>query len=149
MPAAELTRLLDSQPKPACAALTPFTVTDADLDQGFVQLAFAAQPAFGNHFGNIQGGFAMAMLDAAMTIAAYAKMRQWLPTLEMKSSFLEPVPIGPCIGEGRVLKAGRKVAFVEGRLLTAAKQPAIVVTATLLVPGHDSPTLRPAHGTGT
>jgi acyl-coenzyme A thioesterase PaaI-like protein len=74
------------------------------------------------------------MLDAAMTIAAYAKVRQWLPTVEMKSSFLEPVPIGRCIGEGRVLKAGRKLAFVEGRLLGASGQPAIVVTATLLVP---------------
>ena len=133
--AAELTRLLDSQPKPACAALTPFVVTDADLDQGFAQLTFAAQPAFRNHFGNIQGGFAMAMLDAAVSIAAYARLRQWLPMIEMKASFLEPVPIGPCVGEGRVLRAGQRLAFVEGRLLTAARQPAITVTATLLMPG--------------
>jgi hypothetical protein len=32
---------LDGQAKPACAALTRFVVTDADLDQGFVQLEFA------------------------------------------------------------------------------------------------------------
>jgi uncharacterized protein (TIGR00369 family) len=133
--AAELTRLLDDQPKPDCAALTPFVVVDADLEQGFVRLEFAAQPAFRNHFGNIQGGFATAMLDAAVSIAAYAKVRQWLPMVEMKSSFLEPLPIGPCIGEGRVLKVGRRLAFVEGRLLTAGRQPAIVVTATLLAAG--------------
>jgi uncharacterized protein (TIGR00369 family) len=133
--AAELARLLDSQPKPECAALTPFVVVDADLEQGFVRLEFAAQPAFRNHFGNIQGGFATAMLDAAVSIAAYAKVRQWLPMVEMKSSFLEPLAIGPCIGEGRVLKVGRRLAFVEGRLLTGAQRPAIVVTATLLVAG--------------
>jgi uncharacterized protein (TIGR00369 family) len=131
----ELTRLLDSQPKPACAALTPFVVTEADFDRGYVQLEFAAQPAFRNHFGNIQGGFAMAMLDAAVSIAAYARLRQWLPMVEMKASFLEPVAIGPCVGEGRVLRAGNRLAFVEGRLLSA-KQPAIVVTATLLMPGR-------------
>jgi uncharacterized protein (TIGR00369 family) len=133
--AAELAKLLDSQPKPACAALTPFTVTEADLGEGFVQLEFAAQPAFRNHFGNIQGGFAMAMLDAAVSIAAYARLRHWLPMIEMKSSFLEPVAIGPCVGEGRVLRAGSRLAFVEGRLLSAARQPAIIVTATLLMPG--------------
>jgi uncharacterized protein (TIGR00369 family) len=134
-PAAELTNLLDSQPKPDCAALTPFAVVAADFEQGFVRLEFAAQPAFRNHFGNIQGGFATAMLDAAVSIAAYAKLRQWLPMVEMKASFLEPVAIGPVIGEGRVLKVGRRLAFVEGRLLGAAEQPAIIVTATLLVPG--------------
>ena len=134
-PAAELTQLLDSQPQPACAALTPFAVVAADLEQGFVRLEFAAQPAFRNHFGNIQGGFAMAMLDAAVSVAAYAKLRQWLPMVEMKASFLEPVAIGPSIGEGRVLKVGRRLAFVEGRLLGTSQRPAIIVTATLLVPG--------------
>lgn len=130
----ELIRLLDDQPKPVCAALTPFTVVGARFDIGFVKLEFAAQPAFRNHFGNIQGGFAVAMLDAVVSIAAYALLRQWLPTIEIKSSFLEPIPIGPCIGEGRVLKAGRSLAFIEGRLMTPDQRPAVTATATALVP---------------
>src|SRR5262245_7092433 len=109
----ELQRLLDNHPKPACTALTPFTVIDADLDRGFAQLEFAS---FQNQFGSIQGGFAVAMLDVVLLVAAYAKLRQWLPTIEIKSSFLEPLPVDVCIGEGRLLKAGRYVAFVEGRL---------------------------------
>jgi uncharacterized domain 1 len=129
----ELRRLLDGQPKPVCATLTPFTIVDARFDVGFVQLEFAPQPAFGNHFGKIQGGFAVAMLDTVVSIAAYAMLRQWLPTVEIKSSFLEPVPIGPCIGEGRVLKAGRSLAFIEGRLLTPDHRPAVTATATALV----------------
>src|SRR5262249_45476026 len=100
----EMRRLLDRHPKPGFAALTPVTIVDADLDVGFVKLEFAPQPAFRNHFGNIQGGFAVAMLDAVVSIAAYAKLRQWLPTIEVKSSFLEPIPIGPCLGEGRLIK---------------------------------------------
>src|SRR5687768_11344161 len=56
----ELQTALDSQPKPDCAALTPFTVEEVDFDLGRVVLLFASQPAFKNHFGNVQGGFAVA-----------------------------------------------------------------------------------------
>jgi uncharacterized protein (TIGR00369 family) len=130
----ELRRLLDRQSEPVCAALTPFTIIDADFESGFVTLEFAPQPAFRNHFGNIQGGFAVAMLDTVVSIAAYARLRRWLPTVEIKSSFLEPIPIGTCIGEGRVLKVGRSLAFIEGRLLTPDHRPAVTATATALVP---------------
>jgi uncharacterized protein (TIGR00369 family) len=130
----EFRTLLDGQPKPACAKLTPFVVIDADPANGFVRLEFEPQPAFRNHFGNIQGGFAVAMLDAVISIAAYAKARVWLPTVEMKSNFLEPLPIATCIGEGRVLKLGKSLAFVEGRLLTADGRLGVTATATVLAP---------------
>ena len=126
--------LLDGLPQPICAKLTPFVIMDVDSGGGFVRLRFEEQPAFRNHFGNIQGGFAVAMLDAAISIAAFAKTRAWLPTIEIKSSFLEPLPIGPCVGEGRVLRAGKSLAFIEGRLLTVEGRPAVTATATALVP---------------
>jgi uncharacterized protein (TIGR00369 family) len=125
--------LLDAQPRPVCAQLTPFAITDVDSARGFVRLEFERQPAFRNHFGNIQGGFAVAMLDVAISIAAYAKVRAWLPTIEIKSSFLEPLPIGTCVGEARVLKVGKSLAFVEARLLTADGRPGVAATATALV----------------
>lgn len=131
--ARELIQLLEVQPKPVCAALTPFTILDARLDTGFVRLEFAPQEAFRNHFGNIQGGFAVAMLDAVVSIAAFAMLRQWLPTVEIKSSFLETIPIGPCVGEGRVLKAGRSLAFIEGMLISSTGKPAVTASATALI----------------
>jgi uncharacterized protein (TIGR00369 family) len=130
----EFRAALAATPKPDCAALTPFTIVDADPAAGHVRLAFAAQPAFRNHFGNIQGGFAVAMLDVALSVAAFARYRQWLPTVEIKTSFLEPVPIGPCEGDARVIKAGRMLAFVEARLLLANGRPAVAATATAAVP---------------
>ena len=133
-PADELRGLLGSAPKSACALLMPFTVIDADFDGGFVQLEFAPQPAFRNPFGNVQGGFAVAMLDTVLAIAAFVRLRQWLPTVEIKSSFLEPVPIDTCIGEGRVLKAGRRLAFVEARLMTLDRRTAVTATATAIIP---------------
>jgi acyl-coenzyme A thioesterase PaaI-like protein len=58
--------------KPACASLTPFEIASADLDAGQVMLRFAAQPAFSNHWGNVQGGFGVAMIDVLVSVAAYA-----------------------------------------------------------------------------
>ncbi|TAK42250.1 MAG: hypothetical protein EPO27_17415 [Betaproteobacteria bacterium] len=84
--ATELGALLASQPKPVCASLTPFEVADADFEAGFVALRFAEQAAFSNHWGNIQGGFGVAMIDVLVSIAAYAKLRQWCPTIEIVGS---------------------------------------------------------------
>src|SRR5688572_22265051 len=115
----EIRALLDSQPKPVCATLTPFEIMAIEAETGYVKLAFAPQPAFENHFGNIQGGFAVSMLDVVISIAAFVKVRQWLPTVEIKTSFLAPAKIATCIGEGQVIRAGRSVIFVEGKLWNA------------------------------
>jgi acyl-coenzyme A thioesterase PaaI-like protein len=131
----ELERRLSAFPQPACAALTPFRVVEADLDAGEVAIEFDAQPAFGNHSGHIQGGFAVAMLDAVISIAAFAKLEAWLPTVEIKASFLAPLPVTGCRGEGRVIRAGRRIVFVEARLLANGE---VAVTASATVIGKQS-----------
>ena len=132
--AEELQALLGSHPQPVCADLTPFRVLEADLESGRVLLRFEEQPAFRNHFGNVQGGFAVAMLDVCISVAAFAKLRLWLPTLELKTSFLAPLPVGVCTGEGRVLRAGRNVVFLEGKLWGSSEQPSLHATATAVIP---------------
>jgi uncharacterized protein (TIGR00369 family) len=97
-----------------------------------VRVEFAPQPAFENHFGNIQGGFAVSMIDVVISLAAFVKTRQWIPTVEIKTSFVAPAKIAPCIGEGRVIRAGRSVIFVEGRLHNADDELAVHATATLM-----------------
>lgn len=131
--AAELAALLASQPKPACALLTPFEVADADFQSGFVALLFAEQPAFANHWGNVQGGFGVALIDVVVSLAAYARLRQWCPTVEVKCSFVAPAKLGVCRGEARVIKAGKALAFVEARLWGADGQLAIHATSTVSV----------------
>ena len=129
----DLRAILDSQARPVCAELTPFELLDADAASGFVKLAFAPQPAFGNHFGHIQGGFAVAMLDVVLSLAAFVKLHQWLPTVEIKCSFLAPAKLGTCIGEGRVIRAGRSLVFLEGKLWGADGELAAHATATASV----------------
>src|SRR5262245_48192427 len=112
----ELRDLLASVPQPVCIALTPFELLEADAEEGRARVEFAAQPAFGNHFGNIQGGFAVAMLEVPLTIAVFIKTKRFLPTIEIKTSFISPARIGVCIGEGRVLRAGSSLVFAEARI---------------------------------
>ena len=127
----EIRAQLANQPQPECLKLTPFELTEADAEAGVVKVQFAPQPAFGNHFGHIQGGFAAAMLDVPISAAVWVMTKQWLPTLELKCSFLRPARIGTCIGEGRVLRAGRNIVFVEGRLWGADGDLAVHATATV------------------
>jgi uncharacterized protein (TIGR00369 family) len=127
----KLRALIASAPQPACAALTPFTVIEADAEHGFVKVEFEPQPAFGNMFGHIQGGYAVAMLDLPISFAGLLKLQQWLPTVEIKSSFLAPAQLGVCIGEGRILRAGKSIVFAEGRLWGADGKLAVHATATL------------------
>ena len=127
----EIRAALASQPQPECLKLTPFDLVDASAEVGFAKVQFAPQPAFGNHFGHIQGGFAAAMLDVPISAAVFVKLNQWLPTVELKCSFLRPLRIGSCIGEGRVLRAGRAIVFVEGKLWGADGELAVHATATV------------------
>ena len=128
----EIRSLIASQPKPVCAELTPFNIIEVENETGFVKVEFAPQPAFENHFGNIQGGFAVSMMDVVISLAAFVRVRQWIPTVEIKASFVAPARIAVCIGEGQVIRAGRSVIFVEGRLWNADNELAVHATATLM-----------------
>jgi len=139
---AELTRILHAQSRPDCAALTPFTIESADFECGRVVLRFGSQPAFKNHFDSVQGGFAVAMADVLISLAAFAKTKAWLPTVEIKSSFLAPLKLGECRGEGSVIKAGKQLVFLEARLWGADGKLAVHVTATAAVPPASEPSVR-------
>jgi uncharacterized protein (TIGR00369 family) len=136
--AAALQALLDSQPKIDGTALPLFSVEDADFDVGRVVLRFAPQPAFKNYYGNVQGGFAVAMVDVLVSVAAYAKVRAWLPTVEIKSTFVAPLMLGESRGEASVIKAGKQLVFLEAKLWGADGRLAVHATATAVVPRRET-----------
>jgi uncharacterized protein (TIGR00369 family) len=129
-----LKTLLSSTPKPKCADLIPFKIIEGDKERGYVKVEFEEQPAFGNLFGYIQGGFLSAMMEVPVSLAGLLKTGAWLLTIEMKTSYFAPAKIGACIAEGQVLRSGRKIVFVEGRLWGIDGKLATHVTATLLGP---------------
>lgn len=129
-----LKTLLLSTPKPKCAELTPFKIIEGDSKLGYIKGEFSEQPAFGNLFGHIQGGFLTAMMDVPVSLAGFLKTGAWLPTIEIKTSYLAPTKNGPAIAEAQVLRSGQKIVFVEGRMWGSDGKLTVHVTATLLGP---------------
>jgi uncharacterized protein (TIGR00369 family) len=118
---------------PVCAELTPFEVLEAQNDPGYVRLLFEPQPAFENHFGNVQGGFCVAMLDVLFSIAVYLGTGRFLPTIELATNFLAPVPIDAIEGAGTVLRTGTTMVFAEASLYGPSGELAAHATGTALV----------------
>jgi uncharacterized protein (TIGR00369 family) len=107
-----------------------------DSERGLCRCSFEIVPAFCHSQGRIaQGGFLTGMIDIAMAHAAIAKGRLALavPTLELKISFLEPVGPGTVFAEGRVLRWGGSVGFLDGDLKDAADRLIIHATCTVKI----------------
>ena len=86
---------------------------------GRITIAFEAKPEFCNLLGTVQGGMLAAMLDMVMSFSVLCTMGgpgYVVPTIDMNAHFLSPARPGPIIGEGAVVKKGRNIAFMEGRL---------------------------------
>jgi uncharacterized protein (TIGR00369 family) len=86
---------------------------------GRITIAFEAKPEFCNLLGTVQGGMLAAMLDMVMSFSVLCTMGgpgHVVPTVSMNTQFLSPAQPGRIVGEGAVVKKGRSVAFMEGRL---------------------------------
>lgn len=135
-PTNALEALLDSDALPARALETiGYRFGSLDPESGEVEVSFHAPESFGNLMGNVQGGFVAAMLDAAVATALMALIRpdQVAPTLELKISYLRPVPLGRLVGRGRVLHRGGTIGFLAGELYDEQDQVLATATATVRI----------------
>lgn len=105
------------------SAVLGMTVLAVDQAAGTVRLRFEPKPEFCNPMGNVQGGFIVAMLDDAAALAAIVKAgtRIGIPTIELKASFFGPAKLGnPLFADGRCVKLGKRIAFMEADLTDEA-----------------------------
>lgn len=90
-----------------------------------------------NPMGGVHGGYAATLLDSCMGCAVHTMLAagQGYTTLELKLSYVRGMTArtGPVRAEGRVLNAGRRAAFAEGRLLDAAGRLMAHGTTTCMV----------------
>lgn len=110
--------ILDRLPTPPCATLLGLNILEADRDSGRVKIAFVAKPDFCNASGNVQGGFLAAMLDDCMgpAILVATDAASFPSTIDLNVQFLAPAKPGRLIGQGRVIKIGKTIGFVEAQL---------------------------------
>ena len=108
---------------PPTAAILGQELLEIDSAAGRVKMRFQPIAACCNPMGNVQGGFVVAMLDDAAAFAAIVKAgeRIGIPTIELKASFFAPARAGvPLYAEGRCIRLGKRIAFMEADLTDEA-----------------------------
>lgn len=110
-----------------------FHVTGWEPERHALQAAFTVRREYCHTNGTIaQGGFITAWLDAAMAHAVIhdTDHRQTVFSLEIKVSFYEKVGPGEGRVEGRVIRRGKRVAFMSATLYNPDGQLAAEATST-------------------
>ncbi|MBI3199286.1 MAG: PaaI family thioesterase [Rhodospirillales bacterium] len=109
---------------------------DIDSARGTCRFRFEIVPAFCHSQGRIcQGGFLTGMVDTAMANAAVAKGKLVVavPTLELKVSFFEAMGPGIVYAEGRVMRWGGSVGFLDGDLKDEKGRLIVHATSTIKI----------------
>lgn len=109
----------------------------ASAEDGLVVLEASPDVNVYNPIGTVHGGFVATMLDFACGYAALSKLApgQSFTTIELKISYHRAVTrdTGMVRAEGRVITAGRRVAFTEAKLVDASGKVHATATSSLLV----------------
>jgi uncharacterized protein (TIGR00369 family) len=108
---------------PPTADLLGQELLAVDSAAGIVRMKFQPRAECCNPMGNVQGGIVVAMLDDAAAMAAIVKSgeRIAIPTIELKASFFAPARSGvPLFAQGRCIKLGKRIAFMEADLTDEA-----------------------------
>ena len=131
----DLLELMKASPAEAQKTLNG-ELLDIDTTRGISRWRFEVVPAFCHSQGKIcQGGFLTGMVDTAMATAAIAKGKlvAAVPTLELKVSFFEAMGPGAVYAEGRVLRWGGSVGFLDGDLKDDKGRLIVHATSTVKI----------------
>jgi uncharacterized protein (TIGR00369 family) len=92
------------------------------------RLSFEPIKGHCNPMGGVQGGFLIAMLDEAMieAVVLATSGEFYIPTLTIDARFLRPAKLEKLVVEGRVMRLGRRSAFLEADLYGADEQKRLV-----------------------
>ena len=97
-----------------------------------------------NLIGTVHGGWAASILDTALALSVLSTLaaEQSFTTVDIRINYLRPLTreTGPVRAEGRVLQAGRKLAYSEAHLTDAAGK--------IICHGTGSCLILPRDGTG-
>ena len=113
----EIVSFLNSQWPPSVETLQGHA-TGFDQDASTLAMSFETDERFCHSGDIVQGGYISGMLDAVMAYAAIGMpdLCDGVATLEMKASFMQVGRNGCFIGSGRVVHAGRNIAYLNGEL---------------------------------
>lgn len=98
-----------------------FCFTGIDVvkaEPGNAVLTMPVRPDMYNGVGWLQGGMLVAIADEAMALALYPFLEntEGIATIAESTSFIKGVQNGTVLAEARVIRKGRRVAFMEAEV---------------------------------
>ncbi len=98
-----------------------FCLTGIDIvsaEPGIAVLTMPVRPDMHNGVGWLQGGMLVAIADEAMALALYPLLEktEGIATIAESTSFIRGVRTGTLHAEARVIRKGRRVAFMEAEV---------------------------------
>ncbi len=130
-------RIYEGQRSPSAVLMgSEFVAFDAERRE--LTTRFNPPPSFASPRGAVQGGLIAGFLDevmggALLAVTEGSEHGQKLPlNLDMTMTFVAMVPLAPIIAKGRVVKHGRRVAFLEGELFDEEGRLLARATSTAL-----------------
>jgi uncharacterized protein (TIGR00369 family) len=110
-------------------------VESVDVEAGVLRARYLGRDEFRNPAGTVQGGMLSAMLDdvTASLVDATLAAGQGVATLSLNVSFLRPAQVGTLQAEATMMRRGRDVCHVMGRLFQADKEIATAVAVCKIV----------------
>jgi acyl-CoA thioesterase len=98
-----------------------FCLTGIDIakaEPGIAVLTMPVRPDMHNGVGWLQGGMLVAIADEAMALALYPLLEksEGIATIAESTSFIKGVRKGTILAEARVVKKGRRIAFMEAEV---------------------------------
>ena len=95
-----------------------------EVEKGRAVLRGAPDERSYNLIGSVHGGWAAAILDTALALSVLSTLdeSQGFTTVDIRINYLRPLTreTGEVVAEGRVLQAGRRLAYAEAKLTDAA-----------------------------
>jgi uncharacterized protein (TIGR00369 family) len=96
----------------------------AQAEKGRVVLVGSPDARSYNLIGSVHGGWAAAILDTALALSVLSTLdeSQGFTTVDIRINYLRPLTAqtGEVHAEGRVLQAGRRLAYGDARLVDGA-----------------------------
>ena len=104
-----------------------------DSNNELLNIYFEVNPMFFNPQGTLHGGLIATVMDISMGHLLH-KTSGMGATIEMKIQYLRPVRQGRVTCEGRFIKKGRSLSFMESCLMDSDGKLAAIATATWKMP---------------
>jgi len=117
---------------PPVAKLIGFEMTH--VEPGRTVFELDAGPQHASPLGTVHGSVICDLVDGAMGCAHASLLEEGetFTTLELKINFVKPVWEGHLVAEGKVIKAGRTIGLVEGRVTDESGSLVAYATSTCM-----------------